>query len=43
MQKGSKTAGATDGSNNRTSETTGFDNVEVIYMSNKLTDTIYCI
>lgn len=36
------TAGATDRSNNRTTGTIGFNNVKVIYVSNKLTGTIYC-
>ena len=37
------TAGATEKSKNRVTKTIDFNNVEVIYVSKKLTGTIYCI
>lgn len=36
-------SGATDRSNIRTTGAIGFNNVEIIYVSSKLTGTVYCI
>lgn len=42
-QERSTMSSATYRSNNRTTGTIGFNNVEVSYVSNKLTGAIYCI